>query len=234
MTIGHSGDLRGVGLALLLASACAKDAPVPSGADTGSPTTRTPPATPVPAVVPSQMPAVAKSARPTTRPLLATARKFDVHTWSPPNAPSLEALRGCVVVVRFWTNTCPYCRRSMPVIQRFSETLAGKPVRFVGLYHPKPRGREGTWEEALETATTWGITFPIAYDRDWKTLDAWWLKLGERRATSVTFVLDARGDIAHIDPGPELSDDAAAGKPFAAFVAVRAAIAGALPRAPGC
>lgn len=168
------------------------------------------------------------------------ALRFEVDAWWGEGAPkSLASLRGCVVMVRFFTDTCPYCRRSMPTIQKLADELADEPVRFVGLYHPKPRGRDSTWDEAITAAKTWGITFPIGYDRAWKTLDAWWLDAewldaGSQRATSASFVFDAKGAVVHVHPGPELSSQPDAGGPYTDFVAVRTAIERALPAATGC
>ena len=50
----------------------------------------------------------------------------------------------------------------------------------------------------------WGWRFPVALDRDWRALDAFWLAHAPRDYTSVSFVLDRQGVIRYVHPGPEL------------------------------
>jgi thiol-disulfide isomerase/thioredoxin len=143
-------------------------------------------------------------------------------------------LPGRVRVVRFWTNTCPYCARSLPALQLLAEEFRQAPVQFLGIYHSKPRGSERAWPEAVEKAKGWGIAFPIAYDHEWRTLDSWWLADREPVPTSPTFVIDPAGKIVHVHPGPEFhpSSDPGHRDCDQAFEALRAAIRTALGRSP--
>jgi len=135
------------------------------------------------------------------------ARPWQLVEWD--GAPlSLETLKGRVVVVRFWTDTCSYCARSLPALQQLAEEFRGQPVQFLGVYHSKPRGSEKAWTDAVAKAREWGLTFPIAYDRSWKTVDDWWLSGRESVPTSTTFVVDPAGRIVHVHPGPEFHPSA--------------------------
>lgn len=165
---------------------------------------------------------------PQSDPLLGrTMPAWRVAQWSHTEPLDLADLRGKVVVVRFWTDTCPYCRASMPALQTLAEAFADAPVVFVGLYHEKPRGRPDAWQGAVATADAWGVTFPIGHDDGWATLDTWWLRTRERAATSSTIVLGKTGEVIHVHPGPVYfpSDDEADARPNADFVALREAIA---------
>jgi len=146
--------------------------------------------------------------------------------WANSKPIRLEDLRGRVVVVRFWTDRCPYCEASLPAMQKLAEEFEGKPVTFVGLYQSKPLGSERPWKDAVRRARTLGVRFPIAYDHDWKTLKSWWLDGERRRATSASFVIAPDGTIAHVHPGPvffpsERPEDAHAN---AGYEAIRTAI----------
>jgi thiol-disulfide isomerase/thioredoxin len=138
------------------------------------------------------------------------------------------------VVVRFWTSTCPYCARSVPALQLLAEEFRDDPVQFLGVYHSKPRGSERAWKDAVAQARSWGLSFPIAYDRQWKTLDSWWLARRESVPTSPTFVIDAAGRIVHVHPGPEFHPGAEPEHRDCNrdFEAVRAAIRDAIQHAP--
>ena len=123
----------------------------------------------------------------------------------------LEHLRGKVVLVRWWTDTCPYCARSAPALNEFHEQYADRGLAVVGMYHAKPIDRPITASEIGEAARERGFRFPIGIDRDWLMLQRWWLDGGRRRATSVSFLMDRRGVIRYIHPGPAYHREVVAG-----------------------
>ena len=157
--------------------------------------------------------------------------EWSFSPWSNSNERHLSELKGHVVVVRFWTNTCPYCARSMPALQRLKEKLRDEPVTFIGAYHSKPFGSDRPWSSAVEMTENWGVTFPVAYDRNWSTLRKWWLSTGDRQATSCTFVFNKRGRITYIHPGPVYEPgDPSTEKPARDYHALKQAIQHALAR----
>ena len=70
------------------------------------------------------------------------ARPWRLAEWSGIEPLDLKDLRGRVVVVRFWTDACPFCARSLPALQALAEEFRDRPVTFVAIYHAKPPGRE--------------------------------------------------------------------------------------------
>ena len=158
------------------------------------------------------------------------ARPWRLAEWSGSKPLDLEDLRGRVVVVRFWTDACPYCARSLPALQALAEEFRDRPVTFVGIYHAKPPGRERPWPAAVAWARRRGVSFPLAYDRGWATLRSWWLEGNDPAATSASFVIDRRGRVAHVHPGPEFypTDDPSRARQDRDFRALRAAIRRAL------
>ncbi|MGB5285169.1 MAG: redoxin family protein [Polyangiales bacterium] len=153
--------------------------------------------------------------------------------WANSRPLRLEDLRGRVLVVRFWTDTCPYCDASLPAMQKLAKEMKDAPVTFVGLYQSKPLGSERPWKDAVAHAAKLGVTFPIAYDHDWVTLRSWWLDGTRRRATSASFVIDPDGKFVHVHPGPVFfpSEDPADARANADFEAIRDAIRRHLPSA---
>ena len=119
----------------------------------------------------------------------------------------LKDLRGKVVVVRWFTDGCPFCAASMPALQKLHEKYAEQGLVVIGFYHPKPRGRRPKDLDLRMLLEGWKITFPVAMDTRWKTLNDWWLKKGTRAATSVTFVIGKKGKVRFVHPGPELHPD---------------------------
>jgi peroxiredoxin len=122
---------------------------------------------------------------------------------------SLEALRGRVVLVRWWTDTCPFCASSAPALRRLHQQYADRGLTVIGVFHPKA-GRDDPLDIARvqRAVERRQFAFPVAIDWHWRTgtLKDWWLTGPERPATSVTFLLDKDGIIRFVHPGMEYHD----------------------------
>jgi peroxiredoxin len=133
------------------------------------------------------------------------APEWEVTEWigSPPL--TLSGLRGKVVLVRWFMSTdCPYCAASAPALNKLHADYARRGLVVIGMYHhkhPEPLtpGAVRGW------ARDFGFQFPVAIDRDWRTLKRWWLEARKRSFTSVSFLIDRRGIIRHIHPGGRLA-----------------------------
>lgn len=164
----------------------------------------------------------------------SAARPWEFEEWAHSEPLDLKDLRGRVVLVRFWTDSCPYCARSLPAVQQLAEEFRDEPVTFVGAYHSKPLGSERPWKDAVKTARDWGVEFPLAYDRQWETVRSWWLEGQDAAATSSSFVIDSQGEVVHIHPGPVFfpSDDPEEARFDRDFRKIRQAIREALSGIP--
>lgn len=131
-----------------------------------------------------------------------TPPEWQASEWM--NSPPLRLaeLRGKVVVVRWWTAGCPYCSASAPALRLLDKSYRARGVTVVGMYHHK---EDTPFEPAVYRATgkKYGFNFPLAFDRDWRTLKSW-LRGANTGFTSVTFVLDQRGVVRHVHPGGDI------------------------------
>lgn len=131
-----------------------------------------------------------------------TPPEWQASAWM--NSPPLRLrdLRGKVVVVRWWTAGCPYCSASAPTLRLLDRTYRARGVTVVGMYHHK---EETPFDPAVYRATgkKYGFNFPLAFDRDWRTLKSW-LGRANTGFTSVTFILDQHGVVRHVHPGGEI------------------------------
>lgn len=127
------------------------------------------------------------------------AWSFD--TWLNSEPLQLTQLRGKVVLVRWWTAPgCPYCAASANSLEKWWQKYRDQGLVVIGAYHHKsdePLTREHVAKESRRL----GFTFPVAIDRDWKTLRSWWLDKTKRGWTSVTFLIDRTGKISFIHGG---------------------------------
>ena len=128
--------------------------------------------------------------------------EWQVEHWMGSAPLTLEALRGKVVLVRFWTcPACPYCHASAPVLTRLAQELGPDGLVVLGFYHHKGAG-DADPREVARWAREMGLDVPLAIDRDWRTLRSWWLDpVDDATWTSVSFLLDRQGVIRWIHRG---------------------------------
>ncbi len=105
------------------------------------------------------------------------------------------------LLVRFWTDTCPFCEASLPALQGLADEFGPRGLRTLGLYHPKPP-RTVPPSEVQEAARERGYRGKLALDPDWRVLRKVWLDGDDRRATSASFLMDRTGKIRFLLPGP--------------------------------
>lgn len=129
---------------------------------------------------------------------------WSVGDWigSPPL--TLAALRGKVVLIRWFTDgECPYCAATAPALNQLHHEFATRGLMVIGIYHHK-RSEPLDMQAVRGWVHDYGFEFPVAVDRDWRTLNRWWLN-HQRNFTSVSFLLDSEGFIRRIHPGGTLA-----------------------------
>lgn len=105
------------------------------------------------------------------------------------------------ILYRWWTNTCSYCEASLPAIEKLRKKYEDRGLRTVAVYHPKPP-RPVSVKAVSEKAKGFGYHGAIATDDDWSILRDFYLSTDTRRATSVSFLVDAEGVVRFVHPGP--------------------------------
>lgn len=138
------------------------------------------------------------------------APPFKFDGWLNSGPLTLEDLKGKVVLVRWFTDTCPFCASSAPALRELHEEYRDKGLTIVGVYHPKA-GRNDPLDvqRVKRVVHAREFAFPVAIDWDWNngTLKEWWLTGPTRPGTSVTFILNKSGVIQFVHPGMEYHED---------------------------
>jgi len=143
---------------------------------------------------------------------------WNVADWIGSKPVAWPDLRGKVVLVRWFTSAeCPFCHATAPALNKLHHDYAGRGLAVIGMYHHK-RPEPLTLDAVRATVHDYGFDFPVGVDRDWRTLNRWWLDGHKRDFTSVSFLVDRRGVIRYIHPGGALEP----GTPD--YVAVRAKV----------
>lgn len=184
-------------IALVIAACGHVEPPAPAPTPTGA-------AAPAATTKPAKSERSAKELEGAAAIVGTTPPEWKAERWM--NSPPLTvaSLRGSVVLVRWWTSGCPFCAATAPSLRAFNRTYAPKGLKVIGLYHHK---EDTPFDPKVyeETAHRYEFTFPIAFDPEWHTLEAWMRDRNGNKVetgwTSVTFVLDKKGVVRHVHPG---------------------------------
>jgi thiol-disulfide isomerase/thioredoxin len=110
-------------------------------------------------------------------------------------------LRGEVLLVRWFTEDCPYCVSTAPSLVKFHRDLERHGLRVIGMYHHKSDVPLEV-ENVHALSERLGFQFPVAIDPDWRTLKKWWLD-DHPGWTSVSFLIDRKGIVRCVHTGGE-------------------------------
>jgi len=131
-----------------------------------------------------------------------SAPRIGLDHWLHSAPLEMDALRGRVVLLRWWTEGCPFCAATAPALRELDSKCRGRGLTVIGIFHPKPPG-DWSLERARAASDRLGFTFPVALDADWTALNRWWPDLEKRGWTSVSFLVDKKGVIRYVHPGGE-------------------------------
>ena len=138
--------------------------------------------------------------------LIGTAApEWEVAEWFGSAPLRLASLRGKVVLVRWFTAAdCPYCAATAPALNQLHRDYHDRGLVVIGMYHHK-RSEPLDPGAVRKLVGQYGFEFPVAIDRDWRTLHRWWTDGHDRQFTSVSFLVDQRGIIRKVHPGGTLA-----------------------------
>ena len=118
--------------------------------------------------------------------------------------PSFEAFSSPLTLYRWWTDTCAFCEESLPALDSLREKYEDRGLRVVGMYHPKPQTRSVSDEYVARGAKDRKFEGDVVIDNNWTQLKKWWLDTGNRSTTSVSILIDGKGVVRFVHPGPVL------------------------------
>ena len=111
-----------------------------------------------------------------------------------------------MLVIRFWTDGCPFCSASAPVLSGWGERYRTRGFVILDIYHPKPP--HAVTDQAVRAmAKRIGLKGVLAVDDDWSALERLWLRGKDRPFTSATLLVDREGVVRAVHRGGYLSQD---------------------------
>lgn len=113
--------------------------------------------------------------------------RLQLSDWQNSDELKLEDLKGKIVVLNFWATWCRHCIGGIGANNSLQEKYADDVV-LISICHP--RGSE----KMIQVMEKHGIKYPIAIDRDGKTIDAY-----KANDWPDTYVIDRDGSLVIAD-----------------------------------
>ncbi|WP_028998168.1 cytochrome c biogenesis protein DipZ [Azohydromonas australica] len=135
---------------------------------------------------------VADKPRASKLPIESTRASLDGGTqWLNAKRPSLDSLRGKVVLVNFWTYSCINCLRTLPYVKAWAQKYGDRGLVVVGVHAPEfAFERDATnVQKALRDLD---ISYPVVQDnqfRIWRAFD--------NQSWPALYFIDAQGRVRH-------------------------------------
>jgi peroxiredoxin len=130
------------------------------------------------------------------------APPLNLDRWVNSAPLEIDQLKGKVLLLRWWTDTCELCAATAPALNKLQAEYGAKGFQVIGIFHPKPAG-DWSADRVQKAVAHYHLTFPVADDGDWQALKRWWLSGADRGYTSVSFIVDKHGVIRYVHPGGE-------------------------------
>jgi cytochrome c biogenesis protein CcdA/thiol-disulfide isomerase/thioredoxin len=110
-------------------------------------------------------------------------------------APSIEDLRGKVVLIDFWTYTCINCQRTFPYLRDWHAKYKDKGLVIIGVHSPEFEFEKNP-ENVKKAISDFGIEYPVIQDNNFDTWSAY-----SNRYWPAKYLIDKDGYIRYVHFG---------------------------------
>ncbi len=119
------------------------------------------------------------------------AAEVTAETWLNSAPLTMEALRGRVVLVEFWTFACRNCKNVEPYVRQWHERYADQGLVVLAVHSPE-FPFEADVANVAEYVEDNGIEYPVAIDNDFST----WKAYGNQ-AWPTMYLIDKEGRLVY-------------------------------------
>lgn len=118
-----------------------------------------------------------------------------ITDWMNREPMSLVALRGKVVLVKFWTYTCINCIRTLPYVQAWYDKYHDQGFEIIAVHTPEFEF-EKIPKNVAQAVKDFKITYPVVLDPNYATWKAY-----QNRYWPAKYIIDANGNIRYVHFG---------------------------------
>ena len=92
----------------------------------------------------------------------------DITNWLNSSPLTVDALKGNVILVQFWTFACINCQRTLPYIVQWHRKYAARGLKVIGIHTPE-FAYEREIKNIKQAIKRHDITYPVGVDNQYKT-----------------------------------------------------------------
>ncbi|WP_414719346.1 thioredoxin family protein [Trinickia sp.] len=118
-----------------------------------------------------------------------------IDHWLNSPALTLQALRGKVVLIDFWTYGCINCFHTLPYVKDWDQRYRSKGLTVIGVHTPEFPNERVT-ENVQDAIQRYGIRFPVAQDNAYATWNAY-----GNRYWPAFYLIDKQGHVVYTHVG---------------------------------
>lgn len=120
-----------------------------------------------------------------------------INAWinSPP--VKLSDLKGKVVLIEFWTSSCPYCKSALPYVNQWYKRYHDQGLLIIGIHSPKTED-EHSLAVVKKAVTEYAIPYPVALDNHFET----WENYNAEGWPSF-YLIDSKGKVVYLSYGAQ-------------------------------
>jgi thiol-disulfide isomerase/thioredoxin len=124
-----------------------------------------------------------------------------IANWINSEPLTMEALRGSVVLIDFWTYTCVNCIRTLPYLKEWYSKYAGHGLVIVGVHTPEFEFEKQTGN-VVSSVASFELEYPVAQDNDFGTWRAY-----NNRFWPAKYLVDQDGTVRYTHFGEGAYDE---------------------------
>lgn len=124
-------------------------------------------------------------------PAYAAPELTGIEDWINSDPLTLEALRGKVVLIDFWTYSCINCQRTQPYLNAWYDRYEADGLVIIGVHAPE-FAFEKVKANVTDAVSAAGIKYPVALDNSFKTWSAF-----QNRYWPAKYLIDAQGNVRY-------------------------------------
>jgi thiol-disulfide isomerase/thioredoxin len=129
------------------------------------------------------------------------APAFSAGTWINSEPLKIDAMRGRVVLIEFWTFGCSNCRNTLPAVKKLNERYGEHGLTIIGVHSPEFDSERNEANVRREVSSL-GVRYPVVTDNDYATWKAYGIE-----AWPTTLVVDKQGRIRWRHVGEGMYDE---------------------------
>jgi len=123
-----------------------------------------------------------------------------ITAWVNSDPIKLSDMQGKVILIEFWTSSCPYCKTALPFVNKWYSRYHDKGLLIIGIHSPK-NDEEQNQTLVKDAVSKYDIHYPVAMDNNFET----WENYNVQGWPSF-YLINKKGNVVYVSYGADRFD----------------------------